>query len=133
MNYTTVLGRFARARLLVASMILLAACAPRTGVGMAALRGHGAIVEVRNDGFDDLVVYLIRGGTPIELGVAPGASRRAFSLTPTELGAGAVVLGAGKRGAQMEQVTTPFDLAPGRTATWAIRFGGRTEEPIVRY
>jgi hypothetical protein len=129
----TLLGRVGRARLFsVITITALAACASRGSPGVSSLRGHGAVLEVQNDGFDDLVVYLIRGGTPIELGVAPGASRRVFALTPTQLGAGSVVLSAGKRSAQMEQITAPFDLAPGRIATWAIRFGGRTEQPVVK-
>ena len=97
------------------------------------MRSAAAVVEVRNDRFDDLVIYLIRGGTHIELGVAPGASRRVFSLRPAELGSGgAVMLGAAKRGVPLEQITAPFDLAPGRIASWAIRVGTRTEQPILR-
>lgn len=111
----------------------MACTARRTTTGAGPLRGAGAVVEVRNDRFDDLVIYLIRGGTHIELGVAPGASRTTFPLRPAELGSGgAVVLGAAKRGIPMEQITAPFDLVPGRIASWAIRVGTRTEQPILR-
>ena len=118
---------------LVFSATTVACVATRTTTVADAARGPSAVVEVRNDRFDDLVIYLIRGGPQIELGVAPGSSRRTFVLRPAELGSGgAVVLGAAKRGVPMEQITAPFDLAPGRITTWAIRVGTRTEQPILR-
>jgi hypothetical protein len=111
----------------------MACTATRTTAGAGSVLGAAAVVEVRNDRFDDLVIYLIRGGTHTELGVTPGVSRRTFVLRPADLGSsGAVVLGAAKRGVPMEQITAPFDLAPGRTASWAVRAGARTEEPVVR-
>ena len=120
-------------RLSTVALLALSACAPTRGPGVSALQGKGAVVEVRNDRFDDVVVYLIRGGTQIELGVAPGASRRTFTLSPSQLGnGGGVVLAAGKRGVPMDDITGQFDLAPGRIATWAIRVGTRTDQPLVR-
>ena len=111
----------------------MACTATRTTTGAGAARGNAAVVEVRNDRFDDLVIYLIRGGTRIELGVTPGAGRRNFTLRPADLGSGgAMVLGAAKRGVPMEQITAPFDLAPGHIACWVIRVGTRTEQPILR-
>lgn len=124
-----------RARLLsTAALVALTACAPaRHASDVSALQGKGAIIEVRNDRFDDIVVYLIRSGTPIELGVAPAFSRRAFAVGPGWLGGGGpVALGAGKRGAPIELITSAFDLAPGRITDWAIRVGGRTDQPVVR-
>ena len=118
---------------LVFAATTMACVATRTTTFADAARGTSAVVEVRNDRFDDLVIYLIRGGTQIELGVALGSSRRTFVLRLAELGSGAaVVLGAAKRGVPVEQITAPFDLAPGRIATWAIRVGTRTEQPILR-
>jgi hypothetical protein len=91
------------------------------------------VVEIRNDEFEDVVVYLIRGGTPIPLGVVPGVSRRAFPVREAELGnGGGVELGAGRRGGPIHRVTSPFDLAPGRIATWIVRTGDRVEQPVVR-
>ena len=92
-----------------------------------------ALIEVRNDQFDDCVIYLIRGGTPIPLGVAPGLSRRTFRVRPGLLGeGGGVVLGSGKRGESIERVTSPFDLPRSRIASWVVRTGNRVEQPIVR-
>lgn len=98
-----------------------------------ALRGRGAVIEVRNDNFDDCVIYLIRSGTPIPLGIAPGLSRRSFGIGQGQLGDGAaIVLGAGTRGGPIRRITSPFDLAPGRIAAWIVRYGDRPEQPIVR-
>ena len=97
------------------------------------LRTGAALIEVRNDQFDDCVIYLIRGGTPIPLGIAPGLSRRTFRVDPGLLGeGGGVVLGGGKRGGTIERVTSPFDLPQTRIASWIVRAGNRVEQPIVR-
>ena len=91
-----------------------------------------ALIEVRNDQFDDCVIYLIRSGTPIPLGIAPGLSRRTFRVDSALLGeGGGVVLGGGKRGGPIERVTSPFDLPQSRIASWIVRAGNRVEQPIV--
>jgi hypothetical protein len=60
------------------------------------LRTGAWLIEVRNDRFDDCVIYLIRGGTPIPLGVAAGLSHRTFRVDPALLAeGGGVVLGSG--------------------------------------
>jgi hypothetical protein len=106
---------------------------PTAAMTKQALRGRGAVVEVRNDNFDDCVIYLIRGGTPIPLGVTPGLSRRTFGVRQGQLGdGGAVVLGSGKRGGPIQHITASFDFPPGRIATWIVRYGDRTEQPLLR-
>ena len=109
-------------------------CAPPSREGPAsALRGRGAVVEVRNDTFDDVVIYLVRGGTPIPIGVAPGMSRRALGVREGQLAnGGGVALAAGKRGGPIEQISTPFDLPPGRYAMWTVRSGTVSQQPVVR-
>jgi len=97
------------------------------------VRTGAARIEVRNDRFDDGVADLIRGGTPVPLGVAPGLSRRTFRVEPALLGeAGGAVLGGGRRGGTIERVTSPFDLPQARIASWVVRAGNRVEQPIVR-
>ncbi|SRR6476646_3627230 len=101
--------------------------------GTASLHARGAVVEIRNDEFDDLVVYLIRGGTPIPLGVVSGNSRRAFGLQNAQLGSGAgVALGVAKRGEPISRWTAAFELPPGRIAFWVVRHGSEHEQPVVR-
>ena len=126
-----------RARLRFLLMVALtstSACAhPAAATNSLPLRGRGAIVEVRNDNFDDCVIYLIRSGTPIPLGVAPGLSRRSFAIEQGLLGSsGTVVLGAGRRGESIRRLTSPFDLTPGRIASWIVPSGDRVDQPTVR-
>lgn len=129
-----IVPRAARARLrLIAALVLTACASTNAAERMYSLRGRGAVVEVLNDEFDDLVIYLIRGGTPIPLGIVPGLSRRALRVFEGQLGnGGAVVLGAGQRGAAIQRTTSPFELAPGRIATWIVRAAGAPEQPVVR-
>lgn len=129
--------RSARTRLVsavLAALTGLSACAHPNGVpGEVPLRGRGAVIEVRNDEFDDVIVYLIRGGTPIPLGVVPGLRRRAFGVSESQLGqGGGIALGTGRRGEPVQRATMQFDLAPGRSATWIVRAGDRVDQPIVR-
>lgn len=122
-------------RPLVSILLLVAsACASSNHIsGTASLHARGAVVEVRNDEFDDLVVYLIRGGTPIPLGVVSGNSRRAFGLQNAQLGSGdGVALGVAKRGEPISRRTSAFELPPGRIATWVLRPGNEHEQPVVR-
>jgi len=108
-------------------------CARPRGAALEGLSPTGAaLIEVRNDQFDDCVIYLIRGGTPIPLGIAPGLSRRTFRVDSALLGeGGGIVLGGGKRGGAIERVTSPFDLPQSRIASWVVRAGNRVEQPIV--
>jgi len=123
-----------RARISIVSATLwaLVACAGARNSGPAeSLRSHGAVVEVRNDDFNDVVIYLIRGGTPITLGVVPGFGRRAFPVGEGLLGSGSSVsLGSGVRGEPIRRVTMPFELAPGRIASWLVRAGAPVEPAV---
>ena len=129
-------SRAARVSVLCVALVAVAtsSCAHATdGAHRDLLRTGASLVEVRNDQFDDCVIYLIRGGTPIPLGVAPGLSRRTFRVDPGLLGeGGGVVLGGGKRGGTIERVTSPFELPQARIASWVVRSGNRVEQPIVR-
>jgi len=129
-------SRAARIQVLCIALVVgeTASCARATGSPQRdLLRTGAALIEVRNDQFDDCVIYLIRGGTPIPLGIAPGLSRRTFRVDPGLLGeGGGVVLGGGKRGGTIERVTSPFDLPQSRIASWVVRTGNRVEQPIVR-
>jgi hypothetical protein len=118
----------------LAVLMVASACVRSNSTrGAFPLRGHGAVIEVRNDEFDDVIVYLIRGGTPIPLGVVPGLKRRAFRVSESQLAeGGGIALGAGRRGGPVQRATWQFDLAPGRIATWIVRAGDRVEQPIVQ-
>ena len=131
----TLRSRRRAVRTLVSILVLAAsACAgSNRGPGTASFYPRAAIVEIRNDEFDDLVVYLIRGGTPIQLGVVSGNSRRAFGVHGAQLGNGAgVALGVAMRGEPISRWTAAFELPPGRIATWVVRRGNEHEQPIVR-
>ena len=88
-----------RCLLSTAALIALTACAPaQRASDISALQTKGAIIEVRNDRFEDIVVYFIRGGTQIALGVVPGLSRHAFAVSPAYVGGGgSVALGQSNR------------------------------------
>ena len=114
---------------------VLTACA-RTGAVPSdrGLVARGALIEVANEDLSDLVIYLVRGETPIPLGVVSGFSRRTFLIRPSQLGdGGSIVLGAGARGRSVERLTQPIDVAPGKIVSWTLRAGPDTQMPVVRW
>ena len=120
-----------RISLLSAALWALVSCAGayRSGPG-ESLRARGAVVEVCNDDFNDLVIYLIRGETPVTLGVVHGFSRRMFPIHERLLGGSSVALASALLGEPIRRVTMPFELGPGRIASWLVR-GGPPVEPFV--
>jgi len=117
----------------VTLLAVIACTSTRPVGGVGSLRAATSAIEVTNDRFDYVVVYVIDRGTRIELGVVPAMSSRTFTPSPAQVSTGAAVsLGAGHRGAAMNQVTQPLHLLPGRIASWTIPDGNRVEQPIVR-
>jgi len=117
-----------------AMLTAVIACMPKTHsvAGVGSPRAASPTIEVTNDRYDYVVVYLIHSGARFELGVVPATSRRTFTPSASQLGTGAVVtLGAGPRGAAMYKVTLPLALLPGSKASWTVRERW-IEEPVVR-
>lgn len=106
---------------------------PAATASGSALQVRGALIEVRNNEFDDDVVYVVRNGTRIRLGVVPALSSRTFYMGPSLLDDGSgLVLGTGRPGQPIERVTSPFNLPRGRIAIWDLAGAKRVEQPVVR-
>ena len=135
MRITTVHAACAVRSCLVSTVTLVAviACASTHAVsGVGSLRAAPPAIEVTNDRYDYVVVYLIHSGLRVELGVVPATSRRTFTPTSSQLGTDPLVaLGAGPRGAAMDQVSIPLALRPGSNARWTLRERW-IEQPVVR-
>ena len=116
-----------------AALLAVIACAsPHSLTRVGSPPAGATTIEVTNDRYDYVVVYLIHSGARFELGVVPAMSRRTFTPSASQLGTGAVVtLGAGPRGAAMYKVTLPLALFPGSKASWTVRERW-IEEPVVR-
>ena len=116
-----------------ATLLVVIACTSARAVsGVGSLRAGPPAIEVTNDRYDYVVVYLIHSGVRVELGVVPATSRRTFTPTSSQLGTDPLVaLGAGPRGAAMDQVSIPLALRPGSNASWTLRERW-IEQPVVR-
>ena len=125
-------SREARALARVPFVVLILTCCARTAV-FHEPRRHGAIVEIQNQELDDMVVYLIRGGTPLRLGIVPGLTRRMLVVSDGQLGNGSgVSLAAARSGRPLERLSDLFNLPPGHVVTWRVRLAGTPEQPVVR-
>lgn len=112
----TVAARPKRARLWRASLLLAAgavACAP--GATLPRDTDTGASVEVENQAFLDVNVYVVVSGQRMRLGTVTGHSTRTFALPRTVVGTGATVrflaefIGSNKAPVSEEMVIWPGD------------------------
>lgn len=113
--------------------LLLALTCCASAAVVQAPRRYGAVLEIQNQEVEDLVIYLIRGGTPVRLGAVPGLTRRTLVASDGQLGSGdGVALAAARRGRPLEQLSGQFNLPPGHVVTWSVRLIGTPEQPVVR-
>ena len=115
----------------VLAIVLLAAvsaCSPL--VGRWAQPGVESVtqLEVRNDRWDDLTVYLEREGALLKLGTVPGLSSRLLNVPAVYLpNGGDVRLSASRPGSAAQATSVRFNLAPGQRIAWiAARTSGPT-------
>jgi hypothetical protein len=104
-------------------MVILAttaACAGRSRDTGAHLTDSAA-VQVRNQGFSDMVVYVISGGQRIRLGLATGNSTHTFTI-PRHLirGAGGMRFLADPVGGNRTPVSEEMTVNPGDVVTLTI-------------
>lgn len=104
---------------LILTLIFVAACAGRSQDPEP--EPSGAVVQVQNQGFSDMVVYAVSGGQRIRLGVATGNSTRSFTI-PRHLvrGAGPVRFLADPIGGNRTPVSEELIVQPGDVVTLTI-------------
>ena len=99
-------------RVLIAALLIAAgSCSSmRRGSGTA---GADTIVDVRNNGFADVVMYLLAGGAdPFRLGMVSGNSSQTFRIRSAMLGTGVLQLLA-RPIAQRSYVLPPVSVSAG--------------------
>ncbi len=93
----------------------------------------GAVVEVTNKNFEDLVVYWRKGEIDIPLGVASGMTTGRFVIPPALMGNGlGVQLAIGPRGQRASRVSSVFDAGPRATVSWIVDYRLGTSAVVVR-
>ena len=109
-------ARSRRTRLWRASLLIAAgaaACAP--GPTLPRAEDAGASVEVDNQAFLDVNVYVVRSGQRIRLGTVSGHSTRTFAVPRNLVGTGAMVrfladfIGSDRTPVSEEMVIWPGD------------------------
>lgn len=123
-------------RLVVAALaVLLGACGSRRGpqVGPMAGSGQPAAVQVINNNWADMTVYVESSGTRKRLGTVTSMARRRFRVPASQLGAtGEVRLVADPIGARNALVTFPVQMWPGQTVEFTIENQLATSSVVVR-
>src|SRR5262245_35182270 len=94
------------------ALLALGGCtSPHPVTGVGSLGAAPPTIEVTNDRYAYVVLYIVHSGVRFELGVVPALSRRTFTPSASQLGPGVMVtLGEGPRGGAMDQVTLPLAL-----------------------
>jgi hypothetical protein len=106
----------------------MSACTPRAARWTPASTGSATVIEVRNDQWDDLTVYLDRDGSLLRLGMVPGLSTKVLDVPADYLPrGGSVRLRATRHGSGVRAESVPFNMAQGQRAEWvAARTSGPT-------
>jgi hypothetical protein len=105
---------------LIVVLATAGACAGRSPE-TAAQPTDSAAVQVRNQGFSDMVVYVINGGQRIRLGLVTGNSTNTFTI-PRHLirGAGGIQFLADPVGGSRTPVSEEMTVNPGDVVTLTI-------------
>lgn len=118
---------------------VIAACAH----GMSAARTTSSTVKhqksvfvnVENDSFDDMRVYLVLHTVPMPLGWVPSYTTRRLRIWPSQLGTGMHIrLVAGLPGEPAPRHSTQvFDAEPGQVIDWQILEEHTVTTAVVRW
>lgn len=102
--------------------VLLAGCATLSNpFARHASADRPSVVEVRNDRWDDLTVYLEREGSEFRLGVVPGKGRTTLTVPDDYLRMnGWVRLVARTTGRSSRAISEVFAMGPGSRVSWAV-------------
>lgn len=108
---------FSHAVLLLLLVIGCAGRSQQTGPDPA----ESAMVQVQNQGFSDMVVYVVNGGQRIRLGLATGNSTKTFDI-PRHLvrGGGTIRFLADPVGGNRTPVSEEMTVQPGDIVTLTI-------------
>ena len=116
--------------LAIALLVVAGACAPRAAQWTSASARPATLLEVRNDRWDDLTVYLERGGALLRLGTVPGLATKVLKVPAAYLPrSGGARLKAMRPGSRSPVLATSelFNLAEGQQVAWvAARTSGPT-------
>ena len=101
-------------------LAFLTACAGRAQ-GTGAEPASAAMVQVENQGFNDMVIYAISGGQRVRLGLATGNSTKSFTV-PRYLtaGAGPIRFLADPIGGNRTPISEEMSVRPGDLVTLTI-------------
>jgi hypothetical protein len=98
---------------------LVSACAGRSQ-DAGPEPAESAMVEVRNQGFSDMVVYAVNGGQRIRLGLATGNSTKTFTIPRHLVRGGTIRFLADPIGGNRSPVSEEMVVQPGDVVTLTI-------------
>lgn len=91
-------------------------------------------LTVENGLFDNVVVWVVRGDTPIRIGVVEGFQRRTFTLNRAITAGGSDFALRAESTVSRRLVVSPhFGIDRGRTIEWTLRDGEGTSSLIIRF
>jgi hypothetical protein len=104
------------------AVTLLAGCVTANPFRRHAGSGSAdALVDLRNDRWDDLTVYLQREGTLLRLGVVPGKGTATLTVHEDYVRTnGMLRLVARPMGRDLQGASEQFGMGPGSRVTWHI-------------
>jgi hypothetical protein len=107
-------------------LVVLHALLLSTACSTTATRQHQVreeiLLHVENGQFEPVVVYLVRAGAQLRVGVVEGLTVRTMRLPAAYLSAAAeLTLRAESPMPSQTQTTLPFHIEPGQSIQWTVR------------
>ncbi|MGH7476164.1 MAG: hypothetical protein ACRELD_07735 [Longimicrobiales bacterium] len=123
------------------SLLLIAAFAAVFAHGCSTLATQGprqydratSTLAVHNTHWEDVAIYLDRGGTLIKIGTVGSMQTRSFELDPAQVGSGRELrLVVEPRVSRQRHESIVFSVAAGRQIGWTIRPQLRLSSLVIR-
>jgi hypothetical protein len=107
---------------IAAALLVVGACAPAAQQAAFNQASNPATVFVKNDNWNDVVVYLVRGNQRVRLGSVPSIGRAEFRLPQAYvLGVSDVTLQADPIGATESYISPPIQVYEGARVVLSIQ------------
>ena len=102
-------------------LALTTACGASMGARHSTPSPASTVLEVRNNHWEEVTVFLLRGDVPLKLGVVPAMRSERFTLPNSYIGSGIDFrLGAESFAARERVSSEGVSVSPGRRIYWTV-------------
>lgn len=118
---------------LIGMLFLTAACSATIAPTSGGPQRAPTVVDVRNNHWENVRIYLVQGDVPIKLGVVAAMRSQTFPIPNAYLGSGlALRLGVETVGSRERHASESVNVVPGSRIEWVVEGRMKYSSFIVR-